>query len=189
MSYFVNAGTFLIQTIFEFLIGLFLVRAMLIGVNASFLDPVCQFVYRLTNPLLMPLRRIVPRWRGFETASLLVALAISLAEFALLVAIAGLPVGFAGWLLLACVNVLSIAVWIMTWAIVIRCIISFFVNEHYNANARLLVQFTEPVVRPFRRLLPALGGFDFSCWAALIALALVRFLVIAPLSDLAVRIG
>jgi len=188
MSYFVNAGTFLIQTIFEFLIGLFLVRAMLIAINASFLDPVCQFVYKLTNPILTPLRRFLPRWGKIETASLLVAFALSLVEFALLGALAGLHMSFMSWLLLSLVSVLSIALWIMLWAIVIRCILSFFVSEYENSNVRLLVQFTEPVVRPFRRMLPTLGGLDFSCWLAILALTLARFLVIAPLSDLAARL-
>jgi YggT family protein len=189
MSYFLNAGVFLIQTIFDFAVGLFLVRAMLIAVNASFLDPICQFVYKLTNPVLTPLRRFVPRWGKIETASILAAFLFALIEFALLGGLAGMRIGLASWPLLALVNVLSIALWIMLWAILIRCILSFFVNEHYNSNARLLVQFTEPVVRPFRRLLPSLGGLDFSCWFASLALILARFLVIAPLADLAARVN
>ena len=53
---------------------------------------------------------------------------------------------------------------------------------------QLLVQCTEPVVRPFRRLLPPLAGMDFSCWFASIALILVQMLVLAPLADLAAHI-
>ncbi|TLY50765.1 MAG: YggT family protein [Gammaproteobacteria bacterium] len=187
MSYFVNAAIFLIQTLFEFAIGLFLVRAMLIYVGASFNDPICQFVYRLTNPLLTPLRRVVPRWGKLETASLLIAFVLALIEFALLAVLAGLRTSIAGWPLMALVGVLGLALWIMLWAIVIRCVLSFFINEHYNSNARLLVQFTEPVVRPFR-FLPPLGGLDFSCWFAMLALILARYLIIAPLSDLAARL-
>ena len=188
MSYFVNAGVFLIQTLFDFAIGIFIVRVMLIAAGASFLDPVCQFIYRLTNPILAPLRRFVPRWGKIETASALVACVLALIEFALLVLLAGLRLSPAGWPLLSLVNVLSIALWIMFWAIMIRCVLSFFVNEHYNANARLLVQVTEPIARPFRRMLPALGGLDLSLWFASLALILARFLIVAPLSDLAARL-
>ncbi len=187
MTYILNATVFLIQTLFEFAIGLFLVRAMLIYVGAAFHDPICQFVYRLTNPVLAPLRKLVPRWGKIETASLLVAFALALVEYALLAGLAGLRFDIAGWPLLALVGVLSIALWVMFWAILIRCVLSFFVNERYNANARLLVQFTEPVVRPFR-FLPALGGFDFSCWFASLALILARYLIVAPLTDLATRL-
>ena len=187
MSYFVNAGVFLIQAIFDFLIGIFIVRVMLIAAGASFLDPVCQFVYRLTNPVLAPLRRVVPRWGKIETASVLVACLLALVEFALL-GLVGMRLSLFGWPLLSLVNVLSIALWIMFWAIMIRCVLSFFVNEHYNSNARLLVQITEPIVRPFRRMLPALGGLDLSCWFASLALILARLLILAPLSDLAARL-
>ncbi|MEP6938985.1 MAG: YggT family protein [Rudaea sp.] len=188
MSYFVNAGVFLIQTIFDFLIGIFIVRVLLIAAGASFLDPVCQFVYRLTNPVLVPLRRLVPRWGKIETASVLIACVLALVEFALLGGLAGMRMSIVGWPLLSLVNVLSIALWIMFWAIMIRCLLSFFVNEHYNSNARLLVQITEPIVRPIRRMLPALGGLDLSCWFASLALILARFLIVAPLSDLATRL-
>ena len=188
MSYFVNAGVFLIQTLFQFFIGVFLVRTVLIAVGASFYDPICQFVYKITNPLITPLRRYVPRWRKLETASLLVAVLLALIELALLAALVDAGFSAAGWLLGAVVEVLGIALWIMFWAILIRCVLSFFVNDNYSSNAQLLTQFTEPVVRPFRRLLPSLGGLDFSCWLASLALILARLLVIAPLTDLAARL-
>jgi YggT family protein len=189
VGYLVNAGVFLIQTFFEFFIGLFLVRTLLIAVNASFNDPICQFVYRLTNPAITPLRRYIPRWRKIEIASLLVALLLALIELALLTVLFGTPFSLPGWLLGAVVAVLNIAVWIMFWAILIRCVLSFFISDRYNSNAQLLTQFTEPVVRPFRRLLPALGGLDFSCWFASLALILVRLLILAPLNDLVARLN
>jgi len=187
MSYLANVTVFLIQTLFEFAIGVFLVRAMLIYAGAAFHDPICQFVYRLTNPVLAPLYKFVPRWGKIETASLLIAFVIALVELPLLAGIGGMRFSVAGLPLLALVSVLRIALWIMLWAILIRCVLSFFVNEHYNSNARLLVQFTEPVVRPFH-ILPALGGLDFSCWFASLALVLARYLILAPLIDLAARL-
>ena len=73
-------------------------------------------------------------------------------------------------------------------AIIIYCILSYIPSARYDSNFRLLAQFVEPVVRPFRRLIPPLGGMDFSCWFASIALILVRMLVIAPLTDLSQRL-
>ena len=189
MSYFVNAGVFLIQAIFQFAIGLFLVRALLIAVNAPFRDPVCQFVYRITNPVLAPLRRFVPRWGKIEVASLLVAFVLATVEIALLGALAGMQLGVASWPLFALVELLAIGFWILFVAILIRCVLSFFVSEQYNPNARLIVMITEPIVQPFRRLLPLIGGLDFSCWFASLALLLARILVIAPLADLATHIA
>ena len=187
MPYLANAAAFLIQTLFDFLIGVFLIRTMLIFVNAPFYDPICQFVYRLTNPVIAPVRRFLPRVGKIETASLAIAFVLALLELGLLAAITGQRYGAFGWLLGALVSVLSIAVWIAFWALLIRALLSFFVNERTQPNMRVLVQITEPIVRPFRSLVPALGGLDFSFWIASLALILVRLLVIAPLADLAAR--
>ena len=185
MGYLQNAGAFLLNTIFGFFIGIFLVRLMLIAVGAPFNEPICRFVYQLTNPLITPLRRFVPRWRRIELSSLLVAWLLVLFELILFTALLGIHLGAAGLLLRSLADTADWAVLIQLVAIFVRCILSFVVNDRYNPNMHLLVQFTEPVVRPFRRLLPALGGMDFSCWFASIALILVRMLVLAPLADLA----
>lgn len=188
MPYLMNAAAFLIQTIFDFLIGVFLVRAMLIAVGAPFYDPICQFVYKLTNPVVGPIRRFLPRAGKIDTASLVVAFALALAELVLLASVAGLRYGPLGWPLGALVTVLSIAVWIAFWGLLIRAVLSFFTNERYHPNAQVLVLITEPVVRPFRRLVPPLAGMDFSFLIASVALILARLLVIAPLADLAARL-
>lgn len=188
MSYLANAAVFLIRTTFGFFIALFLVRMILIAAGASFYEPVCRFVYQLTNPVITPLRRFVPRWRRIEIASLLVAFALTLIEFGLFAMIAGAAAGVGGIVLRALVELLDWLIWIELIAIFVRCILSFVVSEYYNSNMQLLVQCTEPVVRPFRRILPPLGGLDFSCWFASIALVLAQMLIVAPLADYAGRI-
>ena len=187
MPYLANAAAFLIQTVFDFLIGVFLVRAMLIAVHASFYDPICQFVYKVTNPAVTPIRRFLPRMGKIETASIAVAFVLALIELVLLTAVVGSRFSFPGWLLGGVVTLLSIAVWIAFWALLIRAVLSFFTNERYHPNAQVLVQITEPIVRPFRRIVPPVGGMDFSFLVASVALVLARILVIAPLADLAAR--
>jgi YggT family protein len=188
MNYLANAATFLIQTAFGFFIVLFLARMLLIAVGASFYEPVCRFVYQLTNPVITPLRRFVPRWRKIEIASLLVAYVLVLIELGLFVAITGAAIGIGGILLRALVNLLDWLIWIELIAMFARGILSFVVSEYRNANMQLLVQCTEPVVRPFRRVLPPMAGFDFSLTLAMIALILAQILIISPLNDLAAHI-
>lgn len=185
MPYLLNAAAFLIQTVFDFLVGVFLVRAMLIAVNAAFYDPVCQFVYKLTNPIVAPIRHLLPRVGKIETAAVAIAYVLALVELALLAGV-GMRFTLPGWLLGAAVAVLSVAVWILFWALLIRALLSFFAG--YHPNTQVLVQITEPVVRPFRRLVPPVAGMDFSFLIASIALILARLLVIAPLADLAARL-
>jgi YggT family protein len=188
MSYLANAAVFLIQTLFSFFIALFLVRMLLIAAGASFYDPICRFVYQLTNPVITPLRRFVPRWRKIELASIVVAYLLALIELGLFALIAGAAPAVAGLLLRALVQILDWLIWIELIAIFVRCILSFVVSEYHNSSMQLLVQCTEPVVRPFRKMLPPLAGLDFSCWFASIALILVQMLVLAPLGDLAAHV-
>jgi YggT family protein len=184
MSYLLSAGIFLIQTAFGFFIALFLVRTMLIAVGAPFNEPVCRFVYSLTNRIVTPLRQVIPRWRRIELASVLIAWLLAMLELVLLLSLVGAHLGVAGVLWHALIDTLDWIILIEFAAILVYCLLSFIPSARYDSNFRLLAQFIDPVVRPFRRLLPPLGGMDFSCWFASIALILLRMLVIAPLTDL-----
>ena len=181
--YLLNAGKFLIETVFGSLIVLFLLRAMLILVRAPFNEPMCRFVYQLTNPVITPLRRVVPRWRNLEFASLVIAWLLATLETTLLVALFGLPFWFFRLLPHGLVDVLDWIILIELAAMLVYCVMSFVPAMRYDSNFRLLDRFVAPVVAPFRRLVPPIGGLDFSVWFASIALILVRILVINPLSD------
>ncbi len=189
MGYLQNAGAFLITSLFGFFICVFIVRTMLIAIGASFNEPVCRFVYQLTNPVITPIRSLIPRWRRIELASLLAAWLLCLIELVLLVAIFGLHIGVTGLLLHALVDLADWAILIQLVAIIAYCVLSFFPGVRYDENFALLARFIDPVVRPFRRLIPAMGGMDLSCWAATIVLILVRMLIIAPLTDFASRLA
>lgn len=185
MSYLANAGMFLLGLVFNFAIGLFLVRMLLIAVGASFYDPICRFVYTLTNPVITPLRPIVPRWRRIEIASLLVAYLLILVERGLYALLSGAPVGIAGVLASGLVDLLNWLVWIELVAMIGRALLSWVVSEYDHPTLQLLARLTEPVIRPFRRLVKPVAGFDFSLMIASIALILVQMLVLAPLYDFA----
>lgn len=184
MPHLLNAGKFLIETFFGFFIVVFLLRAMLILVRAPFNEPVCRFVYQFTNPVITPLRRVVPRWGNVEFASLLVAWLLATLETALIVALFGLPFWFLRLLPYGFVQMFDWIILIELAAMLVYCVMSFVPAMRYDSNFRLLDRFVAPVVSPFRKLLPPIGGFDFSVWFASIALILVRILVINPLSDL-----
>jgi len=188
MPYLQNAGVFLIQTIFGFFIVMFVLRLLLIAIGAPFNQPLCRFVYLFTNPATMPLRKVIPRWRRLEFSSLLIAWLLALLELFVFAAMFGAGLSAGGLLLRAAVDTLDWIVLIELVAIFGYCILSFFPGAQYDSNYRLLAQLVEPVVRPFRKLLPPMGGLDFSCWFAAIALVLVRMLVVAPLADFALRL-
>jgi YggT family protein len=188
MSYLQNAGVFLIQTLFGFFIVMFLARALLIAISAPFTEPICRFVYQFTNPVVMPMRNAIPRWRRVDFASLLVALLLAILQLVCLFALAGFHLSVAGTILRALVDVLD---WLILIEIVVMLavsVMSFIPSMRYDSNYSLLMRVVEPVVHPFRRFIPPMAGMDFSFFAATIVLILIRMLVIAPLTDLASRI-
>jgi YggT family protein len=188
MHYLANAGQFLLQIVFGFFIVIFLLRVLLIAINAPFNQPLCRFVYLFTNPATMPLRHLIPRWRRLEISSLLIAYLLVLLESIVFALWFAVSLSVAGFALRAVADTLDWIVLIELVAIFVYCLLSFVPSAHYDANFRLLAAIIEPVVRPLRRIVPPLGGLDFSCWFAMIALILVRMLVIAPLADAALRL-
>jgi YggT family protein len=189
MVYLQNAAAFLLTTVFGFGIGLFLVRLLLVAVAAPFHPLICRVVYQLTNPLIDPLRAVVPRWRRLELAALLVAWGLAALEFAALLAIRGGRVGMATLLAIAGVETLDWLILIELVALLVYCLLSFAPNLQYHDEVRLLARVVEPVLRPFRRRLPAFAGLDLSPAFASLALILARLLLIAPLADWAARLG
>ena len=188
MSYLQNAGVFLIQTLFGFFIVMFLARTLLIAISAPFTEPICRFVYQFTNPAVMPLRNAIPRWRRVDFASLLVAWLLAILELVCLFAIVGLHLSVAGTILHALIDVFDWLILIEIVVMIAVCVMSFIPSMRYDSNYSLLMRVTDPVVRPFRRLIPPMAGMDFSFFAASIALILIRMLVVAPLTDLTSRI-
>ena len=89
MGYLANAGGILIEVLFGLLIGLFVLRMLLQLVRANFYNPICQFFYKATNPLLMPMRRVLKPWKSLDLAALLVALLLCAIKVWLLAALAG----------------------------------------------------------------------------------------------------
>lgn len=183
MGYFANAGAILVEALFGLLAGLFAIRVLLQLVRANFHNPVCQMFYRATNPVLMPLRRVLRPWRNWDIAGTLVAWLIECLKIWLLVALAGRALGVLPTLVVGLAELISLLVMLYFVLILARVILSFFGQGGYHPVVPLLMQLTEPLLRPFRRLLPQLGGFDLSPLLASLGLMLVQALVVAPLRD------
>jgi YggT family protein len=189
MGYFANAGSILIEVLFGLLIGLFVVRVLLQLVRANFYNPICQFFYKATNPVLMPMRRFIPAWRSLDTAGLLVALLLCAIKVWLLAALSGFSLPPLATLVLAIAALLDFFLYLYFWLIIIRIVASFFATDSYHPIFPLLSQLTEPVLAPLRKALPALGPFDLSPLIATLAILLARALLVAPLSDLGVALA
>lgn len=189
MPYFTDAGTLLVDVLFGLVALVFLLRVLLQWVGAQFHNPICQGVYRLTNPVLMPLRRVLKPWRRIDTAGVMVVYLILVAKAVLLLALWRLPLKVDAVLVLALAETLGMVLTFYFWLILIRVILSWVGGGSGNPAVPLLMQLTEPLLRPVRRLLPAPGGFDLSPLLVTLALMLARILLVAPLRDLAILLA
>ena len=184
MNYLIEAGVLLIEVFFGLASGLFLFRVLLQLVGANFHNPICQFFYRATNPILIPLRKLLPPRGRIDFAGMLVALLIQTLKVLVLILLLGAGLTLPSLLLLGVVELLAQLLNIYFMLILARAILSFVGVDRRHPALPLLAQLTEPVLGPVRRLLPATGAFDLSPMLIILAILLARLLIIAPLTDL-----
>ncbi|CDI02437.1 conserved membrane hypothetical protein [Candidatus Competibacter denitrificans Run_A_D11] len=172
-----TATLFLIQTVFGFYILAVMLRFLLQCVRADFYNPLVQFLVRITNPPLLPLRRIVPGYRGLDLASVVLVIALQLLEVLLVTLVLGKSFSIWSVLLLTLVELLKLLINIYLWSVVIQALLSWFNPDPYHPATRLLTQLTAPLLRPARRWLPPISGVDLSPMLVIVALIFVSLLL------------
>lgn len=188
MSYLQQALLFILDLAFDLAIGLFVVRLLLQWCRGRFNNPLSQSIYRWTFPVLAPLRRLLPSVRRFDLAAFAVAFALAvLSGFAMLM-LRGLPWSFAGVLLLGLAILVKLVLTLYLILILAGVVLSW-VGGYRHPAGEIIATLTEPVLNPFRRLLPATGGMDFSPLLAGLAIMLARILIEAPLFDAAMAMS
>ncbi len=170
---------FIIQTLFELYILCFLLRLVLQITRADFHNPLSQFIVRVTSPVVAPLRRVVPSVRGLDTATLVVFLALEAVATWLLAWNAGISLGAGPMILLTLLRSIYTVVRMYMFAILIYAILSFVNPGTYNPLSSVLASICEPLLRPFRRIIPSIGGLDLS--PLFVIIALQALLIALPL--------
>ena len=179
-----TAAIYILQTLGSLYLLIVLLRFILQLVRADFYNPLSQFIVRATKPLLNPLRRIIPGFGGIDLASLVLAILIQLVLMILILMLMGYGVGgFIMQLLIwSIIAVTSRVLKVVFFALIISVILSWVAPGSYNPGAQLVNQICEPLLMPFRKLLPNLGGLDLSPIFAFLALKLIDMLVINNLA-------
>jgi YggT family protein len=170
-----RAMSFLVGTLVDLYTTAVMLRLLLQWVRADFYNPVCQFLVRITNPLLIPIRRTVPSIGRLDTASVLLMFALQALGTWIISRITPLPLTGTQILLYALTK-LGITL-LMTYFILIIAVVllSWLGGRARHPLIPLLYQLTEPVLQPFRRLIPPIAGIDLS---PLFALITIRFLLL-----------
>lgn len=154
---------YLVQTLLSVYLVAMMLRFLLQLVRADFYNPISQFLVKVTNPLVIPMRKVVPGFAGMDMASLVLAIALQMISIAALVFIQYNAVPGPGMLLLGgLLGVVALLVNIYFFALLAMIILSWVAAGSRHPAIYLLYQITEPVMAPFRKALPPMGGLDFS---------------------------
>ena len=154
---------YLIQTATGIYLLIMLLRFILQLVLADFYNPISQFLVRATNPLVLPLRRLLPARGRFDPASLILAILIQWLGIIALLWMSGAALPAISLMLAwSVVGVLGLLVKIYFFALLGMIILSWIAPGASNPAVYLMYQITEPLMAPFRSVLPAMGGLDFS---------------------------
>ncbi|MHA7815866.1 MAG: YggT family protein [Pseudohaliea sp.] len=154
---------YLIQTALSLYLLVMLLRFLFHFARADFYNPISQFVVRATNPLVRPTRRLFHAFGRFDSASLVLAVVLQALGIITLLLIHG--VGMVGPTLIlawSVIGVLGLLINIYFFALLAMIIISWVAPTSRHPALLLLWQITEPVMAPVRRILPPMGGLDFS---------------------------
>ncbi|NLC08766.1 MAG: YggT family protein [Gammaproteobacteria bacterium] len=180
MSALNEAFIYILQTLGQLYIFVVLLRFILQLVRADFYNPISQFVVKVTQPLLTPLRKIIPGFAGLDLAALALAFLVHMALAIAVLILAGAPafdilLRLAIWIL---ISLSALFMKIFFFALIISIILSWVAPGSFNPAAQLIHQVCQPVLAPIRRMLPDLGGIDISPIFAFIALNLFdRFVI------------
>jgi len=187
VNYLTNAGALILQFAFGALVTLFVLRLLAEAWRADFNNPICQFLYRFTNPAVRPLRKILPNIRRVNTAALVIILLLECLKVVLIVALAGIAPDVLGVIVAAVAE--TVDFFLLTWIVLVFVwsLMSMLSTDRYHPVARFVSSLAEPLVRPLRGRM-TLGGLDFSPTVVLLGLFLLRILVAQPLSDWGTRL-
>ncbi|MDE1168482.1 MAG: YggT family protein [Pseudomonas sp.] len=178
-----GATVFVVQTLVSFYLAIMLLRFVLQLVKANFYNPLSQFAVRATQPLLKPVRRIIPSIAGLDTSSLLLAIVIQALLMAFVLMMTYGTIGDLPHLMIwAIIGVTSLFLKIFWLAMIVMVIVSWVAPGSHNPAAELAYQISEPVLAPFRKIVPNLGGMDISPIFAFLAIQVIQSYVMPPLA-------
>jgi YggT family protein len=172
-----SAIVFIVNAITSLYLLVLLLRFWMPWLRADFRNPLAQGILRFTSPVVIPVRRIVPSFGRLDTATVLVAFVIQYLTVLLLLLILGQSAGIVAVAVTSIVKLVVLSINLFVYAIFIRIILSWISQGGYNPATAIIATLTEPLLRPFRRVIPPMGGFDISPIFAVILLLAATIVV------------
>ena len=167
-------GLYLLLVIFRFLLQL---------VRADFYNPISQFIVKATNPLLLPLRKIVPGFGGIDVSSILLAVFIQATAIVLILLLNDFQPNPLKVIIWSAIGIISLILKIYFWGLLITVIASWIAPSSYNPALILINQILEPALKPIRNLMPDMGGIDLSPIIMFLTIQVLEILLVQSLAQ------
>ena len=182
-GYLSNPLIFIIDTLFFLYMIVVALRLLMPWIHWPSNQPLTQMVIRATQPLVQPLRKVLPAIGKLDTAVLLLLIAIALLKLILISALLGNVPNILALIPFTLAEVFKLFITLFTVTIIIEVVLSWLTPQgSYNPMTELLVRLNAPLLNPVRRILPDMGGIDLSPLIVIIGLQVLQMLVLPLLT-------
>ena len=171
-------STYLVQTLGSFFLALVILRFLLQLVKADFYNPISLFIVNATQLASSPIRALLPAFRSFDIASLVLAVLVqwiiiqltyTINDYGIVNVFKALSLGFVG--------VLSMILNIYLYGLLATIVISWIAPQSQHPAIKLINQVIYPAMEPFRRIMPSLGMIDLSPMLFFIVLKVLGYFI------------
>ncbi len=177
MSVGVEIASFLIEAVFSLYIAAVLLRLLLGFARASFNNPLSQFLVKITNPILVPMRRFIPSIGSIDSSAVILAFVLTFIKVSLLFLAQTHSIQFPTSLIFALGELIKSIIWIYIIALILQAVISWVGNTQSNPIIPLINSLTAPILRPIRKIVPLVGMMDLSPLVAILGLNILLIIV------------
>lgn len=173
------AALFLVNTLFDLYLFVLVIRLILVWVRSDYFNPVTQFIVKLTDFIIRPLRRIIPNIKSLETATVVVIFILEVVKYFFITWMSIGSPSWAGLPILASADLLYLIIQTFTYAIILQAVLSFV--QPMSPLMYTLSRFTSPLMQPLERVIPLVGGINITPIPALLILQLLNIVLVSPL--------
>lgn len=171
-----QAINFLLDFAFDTLLMILILRLWLQVVRADFYNPLSQFIVKVSNPLVVPFRKVIPGFGGIDVATVVLAYLVATLKFIIIPLVNGGGADVITALFLGGLYAIKETGFLLFIIMLVMALMSWVV-QGFNPTQALFQQLTDPVLRPIRNIIPAIGGLDLSILAAFLLLNVLNILM------------
>ncbi|HIO97117.1 MAG TPA: YggT family protein [Leucothrix sp.] len=168
---------FLVDVIFSLYISAVVIRLLLGFARADFRNPMSQFLVKVTNPALVPLRRFLPSFGSIDSSAVFLAFVLTLIKLTLIMLIKTGALHFPEIIIYAVGDLVKLIIYLYLFSLIIQVITSWIGSAQGNPITPLLNSLTAPILRPIRKVVPLIGMMDLSPLVAILGLNILLMIV------------